>query len=82
MSARTMLRPRWIQSSSSLQAECYVATRFECIFTQGLEVDSPQIQNKTKGQVHMVGHTERRYTGYMLICEDPGQEYQYFSFVR
>ena len=28
----------------------------------------------------MVAHSERRYTGFMLVCDDPGPEYKYFAF--
>ena len=65
-----------------LQAEYYVGTSFECLFTQSLEVESSQSRLKTQGTLHKIGRPERRFTGYMLICADPGQEYRYFAFVR
>ena len=64
----------------ALQAVDYQASSFQCTFTRRLVLDAAETVRKTQGMLHKVGHTPRRFTGYMLECEDPGSEYNYFTF--
>ena len=62
------------------QAEGYQADQFPCTFSRELEFEGAAALNRTKGQLHQVGHTKRRFTGYMLVCSDPGPEFKFFTF--
>ena len=64
------------------QGEGYQARLFQCEFTKDLVLDGTDVEHHTDGRLHQVGHTERRFTGYMLVCNDPGPDYNYFVFVR
>ena len=66
----------------SMQGEGYQARFFQCEFTEDLVLDGTDVKHHTEGVLHQVGHTERRFTGYMLVCDDPGPDYNYFVFVR
>lgn len=65
---------------SHLQAEGYQANEYLCAFTREQDFGNAEALNRTQGRLHQVGHTARRFTGYMLVCSDPGPEYMFFAF--
>ena len=75
-----VLLNRFMQITEGLhfvQAEQYLVKALKPAFTTGLVFDNA---TRSPCQVHTVGHAERRYTGFMLVCDDPGPEYKYFAF--